>query len=66
MSSIRREFMKSLFQKRTYIGWVGLFIIPFLMMLAFRFSDGGPGRGRAASRTWAASSSAWSAPTASS
>lgn len=42
MSSIRREFTKTLFQKRTYIGWVGLFIIPFLIMLAFRFSDGGP------------------------
>jgi ABC-2 type transport system permease protein len=44
MSSIRREFVKTLFQKRTYIGWVGLFIIPFLIMLAFRFSNGGPGR----------------------
>lgn len=42
MSALRREFVKTLFQKRTYIGWVGLFIIPFLMMLAFRFSDGGP------------------------
>jgi ABC-2 type transport system permease protein len=42
VSSIRREFTKSLFQKRTYIGWVGLLIIPFLIMLAFRFSDGGP------------------------
>ncbi len=45
MSSIRREFVKMLFQKRTYIGWTGLFIIPFLIMLAFRFSDGGPGGG---------------------
>ncbi len=42
MSALRREFVKTLFQKRTYIGWAGLFIIPFLMMLAFRFSDGGP------------------------
>lgn len=42
MSSIRREFVKMLFQKRTYIGWLGLFIIPFLIMLAFRFSNGGP------------------------
>jgi ABC-2 type transport system permease protein len=42
MSSVRREFTKTLFQKRTYIGWAGLFIIPFLVMLAFRFSDGGP------------------------
>ena len=46
MSSIRREFVKTLFQKRTYIGWAGLFIIPFLVMLAFRFSNGGPGGGR--------------------
>jgi ABC-2 type transport system permease protein len=42
MSSIRREFVKSLFQKRTYIGWAGLFVIPFLIMLAFRFSSEGP------------------------
>jgi ABC-2 type transport system permease protein len=46
MSSIRREFVKMLFQKRTYIGWIGLFIIPFLIMLAFRFSNGGPGGGQ--------------------
>ena len=43
MSDIRREFVKTLFQKRTYIGWGGLFVIPFLIMLAFRFSNGGPG-----------------------
>jgi ABC-2 type transport system permease protein len=46
MSSIWREFVKTLFQKRTYIGWGGLFIIPFLIMLAFRFSNGGPGGGQ--------------------
>ncbi|MFH1833968.1 MAG: ABC transporter permease [bacterium] len=46
MSAIRREFMKTLFQKRTYIGWAGLFLVPFLITLAFRFSSGGPdGRG---------------------
>ena len=45
MSSIRREFVKILFQKRTFIGWGLLFIIPFLVMLAFRFSSAGPGRG---------------------
>jgi ABC-2 type transport system permease protein len=45
MSSISREFVKTLFQKRTYIGWAGLFVIPFLIMLAFRFSSGGPGGG---------------------
>ncbi len=44
MSSIRREFVKTLFQRRTYIGWGGLFIVPFLIMLAFRFSDGGHGQ----------------------
>lgn len=43
MSTIRREFVKSLFQKRTYIGWGGLFVIPFLIMLAFRFSSGPQG-----------------------
>jgi ABC-2 type transport system permease protein len=46
MSSIRREFTKMLFQKRTFIGWGLMFIIPFLIMLAFRFSSGGPGGGR--------------------
>jgi ABC-2 type transport system permease protein len=46
MSHIRREFVKTLFQKRTYIGWGGLFIIPFLFMLAFRFSNAGTGGGR--------------------
>jgi ABC-type transport system involved in multi-copper enzyme maturation permease subunit len=42
MSAIRREFVKTLFQKRTYIGWAGLFVIPFLMMLAFRFASESP------------------------
>jgi len=41
MSAIRREFQKTLFQKRTYIGWAGLFVVPFLITLAFRFSSGG-------------------------
>lgn len=46
MSAIRREFLKTLFQKRTYIGWAGLFLVPFIITLAFRFSSGGPhGRG---------------------
>jgi ABC-2 type transport system permease protein len=45
MSSVRREFVKILFQKRTFIGWALLFIIPFLLMLAFRFANGGPGEG---------------------
>jgi ABC-2 type transport system permease protein len=42
VSAIRREFVKTLFQKRTYIGWAGLFIIPWLITVAFRFSTGGP------------------------
>lgn len=42
MSSIRREFTKMLFQKRTYIGWGGLFLVPWLITLAFRYSTGGP------------------------
>jgi ABC-2 type transport system permease protein len=42
MSAIRREFVKTLFQRRTYIGWGGLFVIPFLMMLAFRFAGESP------------------------
>jgi ABC-2 type transport system permease protein len=42
MSAIRREFVKTLYQKRTYIGWAGLFLVPFLITLAFRFSSGGP------------------------
>ena len=45
MSTIRREFVKLLFQKRTYIGWGGMFIIPFLIMLGFRFSSGPRGQG---------------------
>ncbi|MCL5735031.1 MAG: ABC transporter permease [Actinobacteria bacterium] len=43
MGAIRREFLKTLFQKRTYIGWAGLFLVPFLITIAFRFSSGGPG-----------------------
>ena len=42
MSSIRREFVKTLFQRRTYIGWAGLFLVPWLIAIAFRFSSGGP------------------------
>lgn len=45
MNTIRREFVKTLFQKRTYIGWAGLFLVPFLITLAFRFSTGGPDGG---------------------
>jgi ABC-2 type transport system permease protein len=42
---ISREFTKLLFQKRTYFGWIGLFLLPFLITVVMRFSggDGGPG-----------------------
>ncbi len=42
MSHIGREFVKLLNQKRTYFGWVGLFIIPFLITVAMRLSSQGP------------------------
>ena len=48
MSHLRREFLKTLFQKRTYIGWGGLFIVPFLIALAVRFSHGRQGAAAAA------------------
>ncbi|NLO27785.1 MAG: ABC transporter permease subunit [Actinobacteria bacterium] len=41
MNHISREFFKLLLQKRTYFGWVGLFIVPFLITTAIRLSDGG-------------------------
>jgi ABC-2 type transport system permease protein len=42
MSHLRREFIKLLYQKRTYFGWTGLFLIPFLITVAVRLSDEGP------------------------
>lgn len=42
MSHIGREFLKILFQKRTYFGWTGLFLVPFLITVAMRLSSGGP------------------------
>ncbi len=42
MSHISREFVKLLFQKRTYFGWAGLFLIPFIITVALRLSTGGP------------------------
>jgi ABC-2 type transport system permease protein len=38
MKQFRREFVKILFQKRTYFGWVGLFIVPFIITIAIRLS----------------------------
>ncbi|NLE10617.1 MAG: ABC transporter permease subunit [Actinobacteria bacterium] len=42
MNHIRREFVKILFQKRTYFGWAGLFLIPWLITIAMRLSNEGP------------------------
>jgi ABC-2 type transport system permease protein len=40
MSHLRREFVKILFQKRTYFGWAIFFLVPFLITLAIRFAGG--------------------------
>jgi ABC-2 type transport system permease protein len=45
VSHIAREFVKLRFQKRTYIGLAGLFIVPFLVAIAMRFSGGPRGGG---------------------
>jgi len=42
MSHLSREMTKILFQKRTYFGWAGLFLIPFLLTAALRLSREGP------------------------
>jgi ABC-2 type transport system permease protein len=42
VNHLSREFLKILFQKRTYFGWAGLFIVPFLITGALRLSSGGP------------------------
>jgi ABC-2 type transport system permease protein len=43
VSHIGREFVKILFQKRTYFGWAGLFVVPFLITIAVYFSHGSSG-----------------------
>ena len=48
MSHVSREFLKTLLQKRTYIGWGGLFVVPFIIALAVRFSHAGTGGGAGA------------------
>jgi ABC-2 type transport system permease protein len=45
--ALRREWIKLLFQRRSYLIWGGAFVIPFLISLAFYLSgdeggDGGP------------------------
>ena len=42
MSHISREFFKILTLRRTYFGWAGLFLIPFIITAALRLSGGGP------------------------
>jgi ABC-2 type transport system permease protein len=44
MSHIRREFVKLLYQKRTYFGWAGLFVVPFLMAIPIYFHQGNAAR----------------------
>lgn len=39
MSHIGREFTKILFQRRTYFGWAGVFLVPFLITVAMRLSS---------------------------
>ena len=49
MKLLRREFTKLIFQKRSYVGWAGLFVVPLLMTLALYLNrnnhhhDNGPG-----------------------
>jgi ABC-2 type transport system permease protein len=38
VSHIGREFTKLLFQKRTFFGWAGVFVVPFIITVAIRFS----------------------------
>jgi len=38
MSHVRREFLKILLQKRTYVGWAGLLVVPFLVTIAVYFA----------------------------
>jgi ABC-2 type transport system permease protein len=42
MSHIRREFFKTLFQKRTYFGWAGLLLVPFVITIALKLSTHTP------------------------
>lgn len=43
MSHLRREFIKILLQKRTYFGWIGLFVVPFIIATAIYFNPGDMG-----------------------
>jgi ABC-2 type transport system permease protein len=43
--SLGREFVKILFQRRTYVGWAGLLAVPLLIVLALDLSSSKPGPG---------------------
>jgi ABC-2 type transport system permease protein len=45
VGNVRREFTKILYQRRTYIGWGGLFLIPFVVALAMLLVDAAPAHG---------------------
>ncbi|HZK48925.1 MAG TPA: ABC transporter permease subunit [Thermoleophilia bacterium] len=45
MSHLRREIVKLLFQRRTYVGWLGLLAIPVIMTIALRLSSEQPPEG---------------------
>lgn len=42
MSHLTREFVKIRFQKRTYFGLAGLFLVPFIVSIAIRLSGSPP------------------------
>jgi len=43
--SVWREFVKLLFQRRTYVGWAGLLAVPLLIVLALDLASSKPGPG---------------------
>ena len=45
MRSLGHEFVKILFQRRTYVGWAGLLAVPLLIVLALQLSNSKPGPG---------------------
>jgi ABC-2 type transport system permease protein len=45
MNLVRGELTKILLQKRTYVGWAGLLIVPIIMVVALYLSSAKPGQG---------------------
>lgn len=45
MTLLRCELTKILYQRRTYIGWTALVIIPIIVVIALNFGSPGTGRG---------------------